>query len=424
MAVSDDIILGEVRDFYLASRDFNGIPLSRLTEDHCTAWPDLRTQIARLVSERKLELAFASHSENPHIKRVATLPPSDQVRKLETEDPGAVCAYPSRETIVAAVDEREYDSRPYTKRLLLGEPQLTPVFFELGVLERYFRDPRYIFEFTDYYGRISIADAHYKSGTVADRDQVFLQTFGIAYNQKRERVVAVFLRYLADLTPEHQQVWRTHEVAEACRMNGDYERASIWGQWPKYHSVYAAFLREQVEINRICQLIWGRALFKRTFEGDRPKGFSPMLRPTKRNFDEFGSIMDKMLSENISKDFFKGDIPLEDKIPTGEGSVERRPLGTLTLLQRWLQKHHRTADGADVSDEVVAPFRKIRELRQAPAHSLREDEYDLSLPKKQDELLGSATMSLTKLRLALMSHPKAKGYKPPDWLASNNIVFY
>ncbi len=424
MPVSDDIILGQVRDFYLNSRDYNGIPASRLADNQGTSWPDLRPQLARLVSEGKLDLTFASHSDNPHIKRIATLPIADQVRRLEAENPSGICVYPSRETIAASINEREYDPKPYTKRLLLGEPQLPPVFFELGVLERYFRDPRYLFVFTDFAGRISIAGPHFESGTVADRDQVFLQSFGIAYNERKDRVVAVFLRYLANLTPEHQQMWRTHEITEACRMNGDYERASIWGQWPKFHSVYQAFIREQVEINRICQLIWKKELFKRTFDDDRPKGFSPMLRPTKRNLEEFASLLDKMLSENISKDFFTGDIPLEDKIVAADKSIERRPIGTLTLLERWLKKHYRTANGADVSEEVMPPFREIREFRQAPAHELQEDEYDLSFPKKQDELLGGVTIALTKLRLALMSHPKAKGYAPPAWLGGEDIVFY
>jgi hypothetical protein len=66
----------------------------------------------------------------------------------------------------------------------------------------------------------------------------------------------------------------------------------------------------------------------------------------------------------------------------------------------------------------------IRELRQEPAHALKANEYDLEYPARQDELLGEAVRSLTKLRLALSSHEAARDYKAPDWLDGDKIVFY
>jgi len=50
---------------------------------------------------------------------------------------------------------------------------------------------------------------HYESSDTDDRDKVLLDTFGIAYDSNRNRVVVVYLRYLADLNPEHQQIWNT-----------------------------------------------------------------------------------------------------------------------------------------------------------------------------------------------------------------------
>src|SRR5690349_16132949 len=111
-----------------------------------------------------------------------------------------------------------------------------------------------------------------------------------------------------------------------------------------------------------------------------------------------------MLSENLNRDFFRGDIPLEDRIESKDGTVERRQLGTITLLERWLRSRYRTADSEDVSREVVKPWRRIREIRQEPAHTLKPDEYDLDFPHQQDELLQEAIHGLTKLRLALSAH--------------------
>ena len=92
------------------------------------------------------------------------------------------------------------------KRLALGEAQLTPVFFELSALEPYYRDPRYLFHYADMGGRISIRDEASRSSDVHDRDKIFLQTFGIAYDGYRNRVVVVYLRYLADLSRDEDAV--------------------------------------------------------------------------------------------------------------------------------------------------------------------------------------------------------------------------
>lgn len=149
-----------------------------------------------------------------------------------------------------------------------------------------------------------------------------------------------------------------------------------------------------------------------------------MLLPTRRQLQTFAHTLDKLLSENVNKAFFKGDIELEDRIEARDGSVERRPLGSITLLERWLRKSYGTADRQEGSAEVVGPWRAVREARQAPAHALTEDAYDLSFPGAQDDMLGDVVQSLRKLRLVLWSHPKARdAYKPPEWLDGDKIVF-
>jgi hypothetical protein len=302
---------------------------------------------------------------------------------------------------------------------------MTPVFFELDVLDRYYRDPRYRFEFRDFCGSIGLTTESYDSGQVAERDKVFLQTFGIGYTERRDRVVLVYLRYLASLSPEHQQIWNAHVVQSACSMNSDYARVTIYGEWAQYHSAYQAFVTEQAEINKLATMIGKPPLFKATYEEDRPAGFAPMLRPTKRNFDEFVHLLDKMLSENINRDFFAGDILLERTVPRKDGAVEVQRPGTLQLLEEWLSSRYRDSTGAEVAREVLAPMRTIRTLRQKPAHVLGSDVYDRSLPSRQDDLVATACRALTQLRLVLWSHPNATDrYSPPEWLDGENIVFY
>jgi hypothetical protein len=299
------------------------------------------------------------------------------------------------------------------------------VFFELAVLEPYFRDPRYIFRYHDMGGSIAINDDAYGSHDVPERSKVLLESFGIAYDKHRHRVVVAYLRYLSDLSPEHQQIWNAQLTESHCEMNSDYERSSLFGEWPEHYSAYEALLREIAEINKLSQLIGKPPLFRDDFSGGRPAGFHPMLRPTGRNFQEAVHLLDKMLGDNLNRDFFLDDIPLEEEVQRKDGRVQVVPLGTLRLLGAWLAKHYRTADGVDASGEILAPLKEVRRLRMRPAHAIDQDLFDNSLPGEQDNLIVQVFQALQKLRTALMSHPKTRGaYTPPAWLDGGQIVIY
>ena len=418
-------VLEAITDHFVRSRDFNGIQASRLAEQVSLSHSNLIALLERLLTSEEIAIAFYRFQDNPHVLRL--LPPDIQRQRelLRSEPPSQFCVYPTAKVLAHRIDLAAFADKPFTKRLALGEPQLTPVFFELSVLEPYYRDPRYHFYYCDMGGRISIRDEACRSSEVHDRDKIFLQTFGIAYDGHRNSVVVVYLHYLADLSPEHQQIWNARAVQGPCEMNSDYERASLYGQWPEHYSAYRALLTEIAEINKLSTLIGKPSLFRDDFSAGRPTGFHPMLRPTGRNLDEFIHLLDKMLSENLNHDFFRNDIPLEEELQREDGKVQVVSLGTLTLLRNWLSTLYRTADDADVSDEILTPIKTIRGLRQKPAHAIDEDKFDISLPGQQDKLLIDVLQALQKLRLVLMSNPRARGkYQPPDWLDGDKIVIY
>ena len=349
------------------------------------------------------------------------LPLDQQLEKLSAEEVANIYAYPTENAIRTTFDIATYTNRPFTQRLALAEHQLQVVFFDLNVLEFYYNDPRYVFDFRDYHGKIHL---HAENSDSLPRDSIALRSFGIGYNNKKERVVAAFLRYLNELTPEHQQIWNAHIITDHCSINSDYKRI-IQGLYPQYCSVYRAFLQEQVEINELCRLIGKPPLFRATFIEKRPTGFHAMLRPTLTNFEQFIHTLDKMLSDNINRDFFKGDIPLEDENVRKDNRIVAIPVGTLLLLERWIHKMYRRGDGVDASAELLALLKEVRKLRQKPAHQLQANEFNYKYPKDQDELLQKVCLSLTQLRLMFQSHPQAKSqYSPPEWLDSGKIVFY
>jgi hypothetical protein len=160
---SADEILGIICKAFENSRDFNGICVSALTDATELTWPDLRPRIEVLVRSRRIDAAFGSHGVNPHIKRLPEMTVEGQVKGLELKSPSGICIYPTVEVVTASGTLSRYEGLPYTRRLAVAEAQLTTVFFELHVLERYFRDPRYSCRFLDRSGSISVHDQHYLS---------------------------------------------------------------------------------------------------------------------------------------------------------------------------------------------------------------------------------------------------------------------
>ena len=79
----------------------------------------------------------------------------------------------------------KHRTKPFSRFLALGHPQLEPLFFQLGVLGRYQSDPRYIFRFDGLDGYISVKTPDYKGREMAEADKVGLETFGIGHQPER-----------------------------------------------------------------------------------------------------------------------------------------------------------------------------------------------------------------------------------------------
>ena len=82
-----------------------------------------------------------------------------------------------------------------------------------------------------------------------------------------------------------------------------------------------------------------------------------------------------MLSENINKDFFKGKMELFDIVDSEDGIVERKPKGTIRLLEEWLLGIFKTEKESELKD-IFKPLKKVRGERRNPAHKISENEYD------------------------------------------------
>src|SRR5699024_508726 len=201
-------IIDEVTKHYWESGDFNGYPVSALKKQFSLNDETARAIILDLIQARHIDVVFGNNHPNPHIKAFSDDTAEKQIEFLEElEFSEYFCLYPSKETLAKAKQINSYSGEPYTQQLALGGGQLDFRVFDLSVLEYYRNDPRYHYQTDFINGQISVTDEHFESELMAEHDQVLLQSFGFAHDEDLNRAVAVFLRYLSDLSPEHQKIW-------------------------------------------------------------------------------------------------------------------------------------------------------------------------------------------------------------------------
>jgi hypothetical protein len=405
--VTDDRLLELVTEAYLRSPDFNGFSFSRKAPT-LPALNSITETVAGLIEAGRLELLFEGEDENPAVKRFPVKPGAEQVKRLRACGLEAVWAYPSPSHLAIKVDQALYAGRPFTLRMALGEPQLTFQAFDVIVLEMYRNDPRFEYECDDTSGKIRLS-SEYRERMQASDDS-FLETFGFAYDHAGRRAVAVYLRYLRGLTPEHQQLWNIRALNGAYLLHPDYWKITL-GCWDLDQNIFGAILDELRTINAFSRQMGRPPLFKDECL-ERPRAFSFLIRPTNREYRDFVLTLDQMLSDNISPDFFMGEVEPTERRQLRDGSVELQRKGTIKMLEEWLRARFNAREPKLLA-ECFDGLRRIRKERQHPAHVLQGDAFDESYRQKQRDMLIVAHDTLRLLRTALQGHPAVRPNEVP-----------
>lgn len=430
------IIENRIFDFFESSQDFNGIPLRNISEEFEIDYKESIDIIKELVTQNKVSI---QSSTNPHIIGSRHHSIENQIHLLEeaknttvdcqeimgikfkmenTDYP--ICLYPSVKSLNDKRNLESFGYAHYSKLLALGSPQLEPVFFDIEVLERYYSDPRFDFKFDDYSGSISCKYDELYNPLTRNEDDIYIKSFGIGFDKDDNRVAVVLLRYLHNLTAEHQIYWKNKERKD-CQILEEYYQNIVKGQWTFSYSIFSAFIEEQKCLNELSEKIFNIKLFKQSLEEEkRPKEFTFFLTPTLKNYYDFILLLDKMISDNINQNFFKGKVDMFE-LKDDNGVTIKQNKGTLRLLEEWLTSVFNIKGEGSVS-EVIKPFKQIRKERQSPAHKINENFYDTSLIEQQKQTMTDVYNSMRQLRNIFSLHPKAKGYKIPDWLENGKIL--
>jgi len=397
------IYLQDITKQYLSS-DFNGLPICLQNLDN-----DDRRIIRELIQDGLIDLHFGEIHPNPHIKATSLGSKGEQIKNIESDRYEFACAYPTSAHLGLVVDRSIYDCHPFTLRLALGEPALEFHAFDLDILESYRNDPRYLYTCDDISGNICISDRYYEDAAMREADKILLRGFGFCFDKNSTRAVAAYVRDLSQLSPEHQQKWETRRISGEFCLHPDF-LARSWGQFPKGISVFSAFLKEQKLVNKMCERMGKPPLFRKIYvERDRPRYFGFLIRPTRHEYEHFVHSLDRLMSDNLNRKFFRGDVSLEDEIRQNDGRIEIRQKGTIKLLEDWLQRKFRTTYRNPIN-EMIDTFREVRKQRQKPAHTNSDDEFNQDFLHKQRDIMERAYHAINVLRQIFAQHSSNRDF--------------
>jgi hypothetical protein len=416
-----EVVLARAAGRYLASEEFNGLPGRELLEEMGEGCLPV---VEDMVCEGLLSLNFGNYHSNPHIKAFRARPVEEQIATLRERGLEAACIYPERRHLDQVVDQARYQDRPYTLALALGEPELSHRGFELAVLERYRNDPRFLYRNDDISGMFSMHTEFTRPGGAPERDQVSMQTFGFCFDDEQNCYVAAFLRYLSNLSPEHQQYWSTLEIDRRTRIHPDYFRPTILGAFPENTSVYTAVLLELKTINDMSRAMGRAPLFRQDFrEGAPPAHFGRLVRPTAHEFAQFVHTLDRMLSDNLNLDFFGDDVSRETETERSDGRIEVRQKGSIQVLADWVERMFRPAGQEDRGSiaEMIRTLRDVRRRRMRPAHALDNDAFRQGFAQEQRDLIVKVYGAVKVLRLVVSRHPRSAAVELPPYIGEGNI---
>jgi hypothetical protein len=152
-----------------------------------------------------------------------------------------------------------------------------------------------------------------------------------------------------------------------------------------------------------------------------PIGLTSFLRPTADNLHRFVMALDKLLSDSIDIKFFSGKVATEREVVRADGRLEVQQKGSLTLLEEFLRAEIEWSDVNAFRDVVIKPLRKVRKLRQEPAHTFTADHFSTNYYRDRKDLLRAVFNSLSNIRATFAKYPSARSIAVPTWLNDEAI---
>ena len=203
-------------------------------------------------------------------------------------------------------------NKPFSEMLESGIHKYELLYFNIKILKDFAEDPRYTISNFDDRQNISISTEYDYDEKINDGEKIVIDNIGFGYDEYDERVIGVFLKQLAALPSKMQQIFYARRNNNNVYLDPSYIK-SINGSWSSDISVFDGILYEIQEINKICTDNGDEKLFEDDFKIERPELFKLILLPTKKEYEDFIRLFDKMIYDNVNKKFFNTKIELRWK---------------------------------------------------------------------------------------------------------------
>lgn len=181
---------------------------------------------------------------------------------------------------------------------------LTPVFFDIKVLEKYKNDPR--------------------NYTIGDSSITFLNIWSIPFNINNERKVSVWLGDLGRIPYEEQQYWKLFNILPSGKMETNFVKRQLYSIWTDASRIESRLLSTINRFNALVSDIYDDIIFKFLSDSDK-EIYNTFMLPINYSLPEYQSFLlqlSKLTVESINVRLIK-KVMGEDYTSevSGKGSV-------------------------------------------------------------------------------------------------------
>lgn len=251
-------------------------------------------------------------------------------------------------------------SRPWET----GTPFLTPVFFDIHVLVRYFYDPRYMCEFcSETYGTISCPE---------DPNSDFYSDFPFGINPNNK--VITWLGDINRLDPKEIQYLESNNVDSDGNIKSEFYEAQINCEFTEPIREVELILFK-TKLSKATTELFKFSLYKKTEQvvsdiiGLCSK-FKRIVFNSEDDIKRFLSYWNEELVEDINVDGLK-------KVLTDNGIGIEKGIKGLKLLEKFIK------NVLKVEDNIIAPLYYLYDLRLWADHKEMQSNYDNVLTNLQ-----------------------------------------
>ena len=244
-------------------------------------------------------------------------------------------------------DHRDYENIPGLQRPW-DDGCLTPVFFNIAVLNKYSQHPNY---------RLDLFSKTY--GNIKKNDE-----FDIAFGINRNKRVIMWLGDIDKLPLNEQHYLRSENVDSDHDLCSEFYESQIEVQFSNSSPENALF-HVRSEVIEICQIKRGGYLYK--LEGEISKVIENLDRPVfwqEKHISPVIEALNRVMVESLNTQFIKNEL----KEVINENDIEK--LRPLKLFERWLEKVIELSSFLDIS----LPFFVLYDFRVLSSHLSSESQ--------------------------------------------------